>query len=122
MSNVRPSKLETRLENGSGPFVLDIRPADAYETDAIPSSYNIPVYDDLRQGNESSLRRRLDEIPDSDEVVVVCQMGIVAKKARSVLLDEGYEATVLTGGMSGWRGYQRNSLGYRILSLFWKVR
>jgi rhodanese-related sulfurtransferase len=49
-------------------------------------------------------------------------MGIVAKGATSVLEEEGYDAATLRGGMSGWRGYQNESLSYKIRSLFWKLR
>ena len=49
-------------------------------------------------------------------------MGIVAKRATSVLGEEGYDAATLRGGMSGWRGYQKGSLSYKIRSLLWKPR
>ncbi len=55
-------------------------------------------------------------------VVVVCKMGIVAKKATRLLEGEGYDATTLRGRMSGWNGYQKGSLTYKIRSLFWKLR
>jgi len=65
---------------------------------------------------------RLGEIPADREVVVVCKMGIVAKRATRLLREEGYDAATLRGGMSGWRGYQNGSLSYKIRSLLWKLR
>lgn len=123
MSSIRPKELADRIESGDGDdlFVLDIRPREAVGSDAIDGSQNIPVYDDLRGGDETALRDRLDEIPRDTEVVVVCKMGVVAKRATSVLVEEGYSASTLLGGMSGWNGYQRGSLSYKIRSLVWRL-
>jgi rhodanese-related sulfurtransferase len=63
----------------------------------------------------------MDEIPADREVVVVCKMGIVAKRATAVLTDAGYRATRLAGGMHGWNGYQNETLGYRVRSLLWRL-
>lgn len=124
MSSIHPDELDTRLGSPSGDelFLLDIRPTSAYESSAIDGSHNIPVYDDLCRGDASSLRDRLREIPADRDVVVVCKMGVVAKRATSVLRDEGYDAMTLLGGMSGWTGYQNDSLGYKLRSLVWKLR
>jgi len=122
MSKIRPTELDARLGSGSDdePFVLDIRPSSAFDTGAIDGSYNLPVYDDLRGGDEAALRDRLDEIPTDREVVVVCKMGVVAKRATTLLDEEGYDATTLLGGMSGWTGYQNDSLSYKLRSLRWR--
>lgn len=124
MSSIRPAELDDRLDSPSGdaPFLLDIRPEPAFESGAIDGSRHVPVYDELRQGDESALRDRLGEVPTDEDVVVVCKMGIVARQATSVLRDEGYEASTLLGGMSGWRGYQNGSLSYRLRSLVWRLR
>ena len=122
MSRILPDELAERLGTDDEPFLLDIRPASDYEGGAIEGSRNVPVYDDLRVGDEAALRRRLDEVPDDREVVTVCKMGIVAKRATRVLDEAGYEASTLAGGMSGWNGYERGSLGYRVRSLWWRLR
>ena len=123
MSAIRPDELDERLDSTSpaDPFLLDIRPEPAFESGAIDGSYNVPVYDDLRSGDESTLRDRLGDVPTDRDVVVVCKMGIVAKRATSVLADEGYDAATLRGGMSGWRGYQKDSLFFKLRSLRWRL-
>jgi rhodanese-related sulfurtransferase len=122
MSRVLPDELAERLGTDGEPVVVDIRPESDYESGAIDASRNIPVYDDLRSGDEAALRERLGEVPDDREVVTVCKMGIVAKRATRVLKEAGYEASTLAGGMSGWDGYRRDSLGYRVRSLWWRLR
>lgn len=121
VSKITPAELDDRLD-GAAPFLLDIRPRAAFEAGHVEGSHNVPVYDDLRRGDEAALRRHLDDVPRDRAVVTVCKMGIVAKRATRVLKAEGYEATTLAGGMSGWRGYQKGSIGYRLRSLLWRVR
>lgn len=122
MSSIRPAELDDRLGTGDGPYLLDIRPESAFDAGAIERSHNLPVYEALRGGDESALRDRLGEVPTDREVVVVCKMGIVAKRATRVLGDEGYDAATLLGGMSGWRGYRNGTLGYKLRSLVWRFR
>lgn len=124
MSSIRPAELANRLDASSdeAPFLLDIRPASAFDAQAIDRSHNVPVYTDLRHGDESALRARLDEIPTDRDVVVICKMGVVAKRATRLLTEEGYDASTLLGGMSGWTGYQQGSVSYRLRSLFWTLR
>ncbi|WP_193309533.1 rhodanese-like domain-containing protein [Halorubrum halophilum] len=122
MSRVLPDELAERLGTDDEPIVVDIRPESDYESGAIGASRNVPVYDDLRSGDETTLRERLGEVPDDREIVTVCKMGIVAKRATRVFEEAGYEASTLAGGMSGWNGYERNSLGYRLRSLWWRLR
>jgi rhodanese-related sulfurtransferase len=124
MSSIRPAELDDRLRSTSGaaPFLLDIRPESAFDSGAIDGSHNVPVYDELRRGDESALREQLATVPTDRSVVVVCKMGVVARRATSVLRDEGYDASTLLGGMRGWRGYQNGSLSYKLRSLVWRFR
>ena len=123
MSSIRPEELDASLgsESGDEPFVLDIRPAPAFDSGSIDRSHNVPVYGDLRRGDESTLRDRLTHVPPDRTVVVVCKMGVVARRATKILDGEGYEAATLLGGMSGWTGYQNGSLVYRLRSLLWRL-
>lgn len=100
MSKIRPGELDERLDDPDAPYVLDIRPREAYQSNHIDGSHNLPVYEDLRKGNDGELRRRLDEIPRDRPVVTVCKMGVVATRATGLLADEGYDVTTLAGGMS----------------------
>lgn len=120
MSKITPKTLDTRLSAESDIFVLDIRSAESFEQGSIAGSHNISVYSDLQRGDEAPLRERLNEIPEDHQVIVVCKAGIVARRAASVLVDEGYEAVTLLGGMSGWNGYQNDTVGYKLRSVLWK--
>ncbi|ELY58653.1 rhodanese-like domain-containing protein [Natronolimnohabitans innermongolicus] len=116
MGKISPPALDEQLSSDDEPYVLDIRPRTAYQREHIDGSRNVPVYDDLRRGDEAELRQSLSEVPDDRPVVTVCKAGIVAKKATTVLESEGYDAVTLAGGMRRWRGYRNGSLGYRLTS------
>lgn len=122
VKTISPSALAERLGTDDEPFVLDIRPEREHRRNAIDGSDNLPVYVDIQRGNDESLLDHLDAIPTNAEVIVVCKMGIVAKRAAKLLDGEGYDATVLLGGMSGWTGYRNGSIGYKLRSLLWKFR
>lgn len=121
VAGLTPPELDQRLERGDRPFLLDIRPRENYQSGAIDGSHNLPVYEDLAGGDASSLRDRLDEIPSDREVVVVCKMGFVAKKATRLLEAEGYDADTLAGGMHGWNGYHNDTLTYKLRSILWRL-
>lgn len=122
MSRIRPDVLATQLEADNPPFLLDIRPQSDYEEKSLANSHNIPVYRDLQRGNDTTFRAHLSDIPANESIVVICKMGIVARRATRILSDEGYDASTLAGGMSGWTGYQNDSLGYKLRSILWKLR
>ncbi|WP_265110171.1 rhodanese-like domain-containing protein [Halosolutus halophilus] len=121
MSKIRPEDLDEKLSNGDSPYVLDIRPRDAYQRDRIDGSHNVPVYGQLRRGDEDEFRRSLADVPDDATVVTVCKAGIVARRATAVLEEEGYDAATLAGGMRGWNGYQNGSIGYRVASVLGRL-
>lgn len=120
MSKIGPSRLDDRRADGDV-FVLDIRPEDSYHGANISGSYNAPVYHELQLGNTDALVGHLSEIPDNVEIVTVCKAGIVAQKATEYLESEGYTATTLTGGFTGWRQYEQNTVLYRIVSSLRKL-
>jgi len=121
--DIQPAALDDRLETPPDrPYVLDIRPAADYRDGAIDGSHNLPVYADLQRGDDEPLRTELGSLPSDRDVVVICKQGIVAKRATSILRAAGYDAYTLRGGMSAWRGYERNSLLYRLRRLYWRLR
>lgn len=115
MPKIRPEELDERLSSGDV-YVLDIRPAELFRESHVEGSHNVPVYHDLRSGDTGALATYLDEIPSENEVVVVCKVGMVSRRATSFLREQGYDAVTLAGGMRGWRGYENDALWYRATS------
>ncbi len=83
-------------------FVLDVRNEDDYDEWAIEGSHNLPIYDQLLDGDLSGLADALDEIPDDKEIAVVCVAGVTSDDAAGFLQDEGYDAKSVADGMNGW--------------------
>ena len=91
---IAPRELQALREQASGPFVLDVRSALEFEAEQIEGAHLVPL---------DELERRLDDVPDQGEVVVVCRTGIRATLAAETLARGGRQAKVLEGGMIAWR-------------------
>ena len=83
-------------------FLLDVRNEDDYDEWSIEGSHNVPIYDQLLDGNFDGLEASLDEIPDDDEIVVVCVAGVTSDDAAAFLRERGYDAKSMADGMNGW--------------------
>ena len=53
------------------------------------------------------LPNRLSEIPKDKEILVICRSGNRSQEGRDILLNAGYNATSMAGGLKEWfaRGY-----------------
>jgi len=71
-------------------FLLDVRESIELAVENVPEAVNIP----LRE-----LRARLDELPQDKEILVICRSGQRAYYATRILLQNGFKARTLSGGM-----------------------
>ena len=94
---IAPEEVVARIEAGTAPLLLDVRTPAEFADGHVPGAVNIP-HDELAE--------RLNEIEghQNDEVVVYCERGGRAARARTVLADAGFrEIRHLAGDMSAWR-------------------
>jgi rhodanese-related sulfurtransferase len=78
----------------AGALMLDVRTVAEYNEQHIPGSLLIPL-DDLPD--------RLGELPDDNDIVVVCRSGNRSKEGTAILRDAGFErVTCMTGGLRDW--------------------
>jgi glyoxylase-like metal-dependent hydrolase (beta-lactamase superfamily II) len=91
---IAPRELQVLREQASGPFVLDVRSALEFGSERIDGAHLLPL---------DELERRLEEVPDHGDVVVVCRTGIRATIAAETLARGGRRPRVLEGGMIAWR-------------------
>ena len=73
-----------------GGFLLDVREHFELAVERVPDAVNIPL---------GELRSRLDELPHDREIDVVCRSGQRAYYAARILVQEGFDARVVSGGM-----------------------
>ncbi len=71
-------------------FVLDVRQPPELAVEAVPGAVNIPL---------PELRKRLGELPRDREIHVVCRSGQRAYYATRILLQHGFKARTISGGM-----------------------
>ncbi len=71
-------------------FLLDVRSPDELTIEPLPDAVNIPL---------PELRARLDELPRDRAIHVVCRSGQRAYYATRILLQNGFDAHNLAGGM-----------------------
>jgi NADPH-dependent 2,4-dienoyl-CoA reductase/sulfur reductase-like enzyme/rhodanese-related sulfurtransferase len=74
-------------ENG---FLLDVREPVELAVENMPGAVNIPI---------GQLRGRLGELPRDREILVICRSGQRAYYATRVLLQHGFKARDIVGGM-----------------------
>lgn len=75
------------------PFLLDVREPDEVAVWEIPGAVNIPL---------GELARRIGEVPPDRHVVALCASGNRSARATRALLQYGYRASNLTGGIAAW--------------------
>jgi len=74
-------------------IVLDVRDPDETEGCIFPADKKIPLND---------LRSRLDELPKNQPINVSCAVGARAYNAVRLLMQHGFNASLLSGGASAW--------------------
>ncbi len=83
-----------------GAFVLDVRTVEEWNEYHAPGTTLIP---------KDELASRLDELPKDQPIVVICRSGNRSQEGRDILLQAGFDATSVSGGLNAWR-----SAGYPI--------
>lgn len=96
-ANMSQAKLLEHIENNSDLCLLDVRSAREYDSGHVPGAINIG------HKEVSSRLVELDPFKDKD-VIVYCELGVRARKARNVLTKAGFRHVYhLSGDMAGWR-------------------
>ena len=73
-----------------GGFLLDVRQPLELIVERVPGAVNIPL---------DELRARLGELPRDREILVICRSGQRAYYATRILLQNGFKARDISGGM-----------------------
>jgi NADPH-dependent 2,4-dienoyl-CoA reductase/sulfur reductase-like enzyme/rhodanese-related sulfurtransferase len=73
-----------------GGFLLDVRNPPELAVEHVPGAVNIPL---------PELRGRLKELPKDREIAVICRSAVRAYYATRILLQNGFKARNISGGM-----------------------
>lgn len=74
----------------NGDFLLDVRNPPELDVESVPGAVNIPL---------PQLRARLGELPRDREIHVICRSAQRAYYATRILLQNGFKARNISGGM-----------------------
>jgi NADPH-dependent 2,4-dienoyl-CoA reductase/sulfur reductase-like enzyme/rhodanese-related sulfurtransferase len=80
----------THWNTVNGDFLLDVRNPQEIAAEAVPGATNIPL---------PLLRARLNELPRDREIHVICRSAVRAYFATRILLQNGFKAKNISGGM-----------------------
>ena len=79
----------------AGTYLLDIRTLEEWNEVRVPDVTLIPL---------DELESRLNEIPQGQEIVVICRSGNRSKTGRDVLLENGFtQVSSMQGGIKEWK-------------------
>ncbi len=78
----------------AGAFFLDVREQSEWDAGYIPNTTHIPL---------GELESRLSELPQDQEIVVVCRSGNRSQEGRDLLLENGFSnVSSVAGGVRDW--------------------
>jgi NADPH-dependent 2,4-dienoyl-CoA reductase/sulfur reductase-like enzyme/rhodanese-related sulfurtransferase len=77
-------------DSSAGEFLLDVRNPEELAIESVPGAVNIPL---------PLLRQRLGELPRDREILVICRSGQRAYYATRILMQNGLDARIISGGM-----------------------
>jgi rhodanese-related sulfurtransferase len=86
--------LSEKLKNDKSLLVVDVRQPEEYRQGHIAGSKLIPL---------GELSKRLSELSKDNEIVCVCASGSRSQSATKYLIDAGYKAFDMQGGMFMWQ-------------------
>jgi sulfur-carrier protein adenylyltransferase/sulfurtransferase len=91
---ITPRELKSKLENGNGIVLLDVREPHEWDIAHLEGALLIP---------QGELPARMNELDSSDEIVVYCKSGSRSARAVSLLREAGFRRLKnLRGGINGW--------------------
>nr|WP_223695233.1 rhodanese-like domain-containing protein [Leifsonia poae] len=90
MSAVRAREL---VEAGSA-WLLDVREGFEWQAGHAPGAHHIPL---------AELGARLQELPDDEQILVICHTGGRSRFATDALRRADYPAANVAGGMDAWQ-------------------
>src|ERR1700712_2094047 len=75
-------------------WLLDVREPGEWNQGHAPEAHLIPM---------GQIMDRIDELPSEGEIVVICHSGYRSWQVTKALVDAGYDAVNVSGGMEAWQ-------------------
>src|SRR3954447_27061434 len=91
VSAISPEEASDRVNEGA--VLLDVREPAERAAGHAPTAVHVPL---------AALAANIDTFDKNTPIVAVCRVGGRSERAASVLLQRGYDAVNLAGGMQAW--------------------
>ena len=91
MPAVGPEEAARRVDEGA--VLLDVREPDEWHAGHAPNAVHVPL---------AALAASIDQLHKDQPIVAVCRVGGRSERAAAALLQRGYDAVNLAGGMQAW--------------------
>lgn len=75
-------------------WLLDVREPFEWEAGHAPTAHHIPL---------GELGERQDELPEDQQLLVICRSGARSRMVTDALTQAGYPAANVEGGMGAWQ-------------------
>ncbi len=98
VAEITPLDLKSRMDNGSGYVLIDVRNPGEFEIASIPGATLIPL-SDIENGEGIN---RVRSLVNGSELIVLCKSGIRSAKALQILQEAGIQGLNLKGGILAW--------------------
>ena len=94
MQNITPGQLQSKLESGDKPFLLDVREDWECDICSIEGSVNISM---------EKVNQMLKQLNPELETVVICHHGMRSLQVANFLENNGFTNIInLQGGIDAW--------------------
>lgn len=93
-NGISATDLKTQLDNKAAFFILDVRQPEEFRGGHIAGAVLMPL---------NELAQRMNELPKDREIICVCRSGARSSSAPRQLINAGYQARNMQGGMMAWQ-------------------
>jgi rhodanese-related sulfurtransferase len=87
------AQLQAELDGEQPPLLLDVREPYEWRQVHMPNALHIPMHD---------IPARLGELSENRPIVVFCAHGSRSYSVAAYLMEQGYRASSLSGGITEW--------------------
>lgn len=103
MKKITPEQLSSRLEKEEV-TILDVRTVDKFEIGKLrhPNAKNLNVFKEDIFSLEGEGKQTQLPFSKEEEIIVTCTSGNSARRCTKILSNQGYQVTLLEGGMVNW--------------------
>lgn len=88
-------EIKELIEDGAPVTIIDVRETEELETGTIPEAIHIPI---------GEIPFHIDVLPTEALYIIICRSGNRSGRVTAYLMNKGFQAINMAGGMLEWHG------------------